>query len=80
MEVTHYLGGENYVFCSGWEGYQTLLNTDMERELNHLGTSNSILNATMPPYLVTSWDMDQFMTDTVEATVVMLSFVGNVCK
>lgn len=36
MEVTHYLGGENYVFWGGREGYQTLLNTDMERELNHL--------------------------------------------
>ncbi|KAI4344378.1 hypothetical protein L6164_011612 [Bauhinia variegata] len=36
MEVTHYLGGENYVFWGGREGYQSLLNTDMERELNHL--------------------------------------------
>ncbi|RZC73783.1 hypothetical protein C5167_049264 [Papaver somniferum] len=36
MEVTHYLGGENYVFWGGREGYQTLLNTDMKRELNHL--------------------------------------------
>ncbi|CAN1228853.1 Xylose isomerase [Linum grandiflorum] len=38
MEVTHYLGGENYVFWGGREGYQTLLNTDMERELNHLAS------------------------------------------
>ncbi|KAK4415261.1 Xylose isomerase [Sesamum alatum] len=36
MEVTHYLGGENYVFWGGREGYQSLLNTDMERELNHM--------------------------------------------
>ncbi|CAH9090095.1 unnamed protein product [Cuscuta europaea] len=36
MEVTHYLGGENYVFWGGREGYQSLLNTDMQRELNHL--------------------------------------------
>ncbi|KAJ6821804.1 xylose isomerase-like [Iris pallida] len=36
MEVTHYLGGENFVFWGGREGYQTLLNTNMERELNHL--------------------------------------------
>ncbi|KAK6944252.1 hypothetical protein RJ641_025354, partial [Dillenia turbinata] len=36
MEVTHYLGGENYVFWGGREGYQTLLNTDMGRELDHL--------------------------------------------
>ncbi|KMZ69302.1 Xylose isomerase [Zostera marina] len=38
MEVTHYLGGENYVFWGGREGYQTLLNTDMERELDHYAT------------------------------------------
>ncbi|PWZ11101.1 Xylose isomerase [Zea mays] len=36
LEVTHYLGGENYVFWGGREGYQTLLNTDMKRELDHL--------------------------------------------
>ncbi|CAM8979853.1 unnamed protein product [Rhodiola kirilowii] len=36
MEVTHYLGGENYVFWGGREGYQSLLNTDMERELDHM--------------------------------------------
>lgn len=36
LQVTHYLGGENYVFWGGREGYQTLLNTDMERELDHL--------------------------------------------
>jgi xylose isomerase len=36
LQVTHYLGGENYVFWGGREGYQTLLNTDMKRELEHL--------------------------------------------
>ncbi|EPS67638.1 xylose isomerase [Genlisea aurea] len=36
IEVTHYLGGENYVFWGGREGYQSLLNTDMERELDHM--------------------------------------------
>jgi xylose isomerase len=36
MEVTRRLGGENYVFWGGREGYQTLLNTDMRRELDHL--------------------------------------------
>lgn len=36
IEVTHELGGENYVFWGGREGYQTLLNTDMKRELDHL--------------------------------------------
>jgi len=36
MEVTLELGGENYVFWGGREGYQTLLNTDMKRELDHM--------------------------------------------
>lgn len=35
-QVTHYLGGKNYVFWGGREGYQSLLNTDMGRELDHL--------------------------------------------
>ncbi|MEZ6092696.1 MAG: xylose isomerase [Pirellulaceae bacterium] len=37
MEVTLELGGENYVFWGGREGYQTLYNTDMKREIDHLG-------------------------------------------
>jgi xylose isomerase len=37
LEVTHMLGGEGYTFWGGREGYQTLLNTDMKRELDHLG-------------------------------------------
>jgi xylose isomerase len=36
MEVTHRLGGENYVFWGGREGYMNLYNTDMKRELDHL--------------------------------------------
>ncbi|MFO8057102.1 MAG: xylose isomerase [bacterium] len=36
MELTHALGGQNYVFWGGREGYETLLNTDMKRELDHL--------------------------------------------
>lgn len=36
MEVTHDLGGEGYTFWGGREGYQTLLNTDMKREQEHL--------------------------------------------
>jgi xylose isomerase len=36
LEVTHELGGSNYVFWGGREGYQTLLNTDLKRELDHL--------------------------------------------
>ena len=36
LEVTHELGGENYVFWGGREGYFNLYNTDMKRELHHL--------------------------------------------
>jgi len=36
IEVTHMLGGENYVFWGGREGYMNLYNTDMKRELDHL--------------------------------------------
>ena len=36
LEVTHMLGGENYVFWGGREGYQNLYNTNMKRELDHL--------------------------------------------
>jgi xylose isomerase len=36
MEVTHELGGEGYVFWGGREGYKSLLNTDLGRELDHL--------------------------------------------
>jgi xylose isomerase len=37
METTHRLGGENYVLWGGREGYDTLLNTDLTKELDHLG-------------------------------------------
>jgi len=36
LEVTQALGGSGYVFWGGREGYTTLLNTDMKRELDHL--------------------------------------------
>ena len=36
MEVTERLGGQGYVFWGGREGYDTLLNTDMGRELDHM--------------------------------------------
>ncbi len=35
MDITHQLGGENYVFWGGREGYETLLNTDMSLELDN---------------------------------------------
>ncbi len=36
IDATIELGGENYVFWGGREGYMTLLNTDMKREKEHL--------------------------------------------
>ncbi len=36
MDVTKQLGGENYVFWGGREGYETLLNTNLKREQDHL--------------------------------------------
>src|SRR5579872_4961085 len=36
MEVTHELHGGGYTFWGGREGYSTLLNTDLKRELDHL--------------------------------------------
>ena len=37
LDATHRLGGQNYVLWGGREGYETLLNTDMTRELDQLG-------------------------------------------
>jgi xylose isomerase len=37
LELTHELGGANYVLWGGREGYETLLNTDISRELDQLG-------------------------------------------
>jgi xylose isomerase len=37
LEATKRLGGHNYVLWGGREGYETLLNTDMGRELDQLG-------------------------------------------
>jgi|TARA_B110000444_G_scaffold3832_2_gene3578 xylose isomerase len=36
IDATIELGGDNYVFWGGREGYSTLLNTDMKKELDHL--------------------------------------------
>ncbi|MCB9082118.1 MAG: xylose isomerase [Lewinellaceae bacterium] len=36
LDATIKLGGENYVFWGGREGYMSLLNTQMKRELDHL--------------------------------------------
>ncbi len=36
LEATHRLGGANYVLWGGREGYETLLNTDMGRELDQM--------------------------------------------
>ncbi|WP_299881871.1 xylose isomerase [uncultured Sulfitobacter sp.] len=37
MDATHALGGENYVLWGGREGYETLLNTDLAAETEHMG-------------------------------------------
>jgi xylose isomerase len=37
MEVTKELGGVNYVFWGGREGYMSILNTQLRRELDNLG-------------------------------------------
>jgi len=37
MDVTKKLGGENYVLWGGREGYETLLNTSLKRELEQMG-------------------------------------------
>jgi xylose isomerase len=37
LELVHELGGANYVLWGGREGYETLLNTDIKRELDQLG-------------------------------------------
>ncbi|SFW51167.1 xylose isomerase [Chitinophaga sancti] len=42
LDATIALGGENYVFWGGREGYMTLLNTDMKREQEHLAKFLSI--------------------------------------
>ena len=36
LDATHRLGGENYVLWGGREGYDTLLNTNLRRELDQL--------------------------------------------
>ncbi len=38
IDATIELGGQNYVFWGGREGYMSLLNTDMKREKKHLAT------------------------------------------
>ncbi|MHC2277819.1 xylose isomerase [Bradyrhizobium diazoefficiens] len=41
--MTHRLGGQNYVLWGGREGYETLLNTDLKRELDQLGRFVSLV-------------------------------------
>lgn len=42
IDATIALGGENYVFWGGREGYMSLHNTDMKRELDHMGKMLSL--------------------------------------
>jgi len=43
LEVTHRLGGANYVLWGGREGYETLLNTRIGQELDQLGRFLSLV-------------------------------------
>lgn len=43
MDVTRQLGGANYVLWGGREGYETLLNTDMNHELQQMGRFLSLV-------------------------------------
>ncbi len=43
MDLTHRLGGENYVLWGGREGYETLLNTNLKQELDQLGRMLSMV-------------------------------------
>ena len=38
LEITHELGGEGYTFWGGREGYATLINTNLQREREHLAS------------------------------------------
>ena len=37
MDATKRLGGQNYVLWGGREGYETLINTDLKKEMDHMG-------------------------------------------
>ncbi|RAI00900.1 xylose isomerase [Acuticoccus sediminis] len=43
MDATHQLGGQNYVLWGGREGYETLLNTDLGRELDNMARMLSLV-------------------------------------
>jgi xylose isomerase len=43
LETTHRLGGQNYVLWGGREGYDSLLNTDLKRELDQYGRFLSLV-------------------------------------
>jgi xylose isomerase len=43
LDATKTLGGDNYVLWGGREGYETLLNTDLGRELDQLGRFLSLV-------------------------------------
>ena len=36
LDINHKLGGQNHVFWGGREGYQSLLNTDIKKECDHM--------------------------------------------
>ena len=55
IDATIELGGQNYVFWGGREGYMSLLNTDQKREKEHLANcllyTSKVCLSTGIPYL-----------------------------
>ncbi len=43
LEATHRLGGANYVLWGGREGYETILNTNLKREMDNFGRFLSLV-------------------------------------
>ena len=59
LDATHRLGGHNYVLWGGREGYETLLNTDMRRELDQLGRFLADGRRAQAPHRVHGHDPDR---------------------
>ena len=80
LEVTQMLGGENYVFWGGREGYQCLYNTlaghTMMHELDYAGMQGALgsIDANTGDLLL-GWDTDQFPTDYYLTAQCMLAIL-----
>src|SRR5437588_309003 len=73
LEVTKELGGVNYVFWGGREGYSNLYNNDMMHELAYASGQGLLgsIDANRGDLLL-GWDTDQFPTDLYLTTQCML--------